>query len=149
MADFDTIRELRVRCGASVSSCKRALEEVGGNIEKALEVLRKEGLEIAAKKASRTTYAGVVDAYVHADRRLATLVKVKCETDFVARNEEFRAFAHDLAMQAAAMQAASVDELLEQPFVKDPKKTVGDYVKEIVAKFGENVEVVALSRLEL
>ena len=149
MADFDTIRELRARCGASISSCKRALEAAGGAIEKALEILRKEGLQIAEKKSSRTTHAGVVDAYVHADRRLATLIKVKCETDFVARNAEFRAFVHDLAMQAAAMEASSVDELLKQSFVKDPKRTVNDYVKEIIAKFGENVEVVAATRLEL
>lgn len=143
------IRELRARCGASISHCKKALEETGGDREKALEVLRKEGADIAAKKASRATHAGVVDAYVHADRRLAALVKVKCETDFVARNDEFRAFAHDLAMQAAAMGARTSEELLEQPFIKDPKKTVRDLVKEIIAKFGENVEVISVSRLEI
>ncbi|MBI1957453.1 MAG: translation elongation factor Ts [Candidatus Niyogibacteria bacterium] len=149
MDNFDTIRELRSRCGASISHCKKALEETGGDIEKALAVLRREGASIAAKKASRATHAGVVDAYVHADRRLAALIKVKCETDFVARNEEFRAFAHDLAMQAAAMDAVNVEEFLEQPFIKDPKKTVHDLVKEVIAKFGENVEVISVTRLEL
>lgn len=149
MVDFNTIRELRAFCGASISSCKRALEAAGGDMKRALEVLRKEGVEIAAKKSSRTTHAGVVDAYVHGDRRLGVLVEVKCETDFVARNEEFRAFAHDLAMHAAATGSETVEEMLTQPFIKDPSKTVGDYVKEVIAKFGENIEVAALQRLSL
>ena len=147
--DFDTVRKLRALCGASISSCKKALEETNGDMDKALDVLRREGVEIADKKSLRKTHAGVVDAYVHSDRRLGVLIEVKCETDFVARNEEFRAFAHELAMQAAAGAPENMEELLKQPFIKDPKKTVGDYVKEMIAKFGENMEVTKFSRLEL
>ena len=118
-------------------------------MDKALEILRKEGIDIAARKASRATNAGIVDAYLHADRRLGAIIEVKCETDFVARTEEFRAFVHDLAMQAAAVAPESVADLLAQPFIKDPKKTIGDYRKEVIAKFGENIEVIGFSRLEL
>ena len=148
MVDFDTIRELRALCGASISSCKKALEEADGDMKKALEVLRREGVEIAEKKSSRATNAGVIDAYVHQDRRLGVLVEIKCETDFVARNDEFRAFAHELAMQAAAAAPKSVDDFLKQSFIKDPAKTVEDRIRETIAKFGENVELVAFSRLE-
>ena len=115
-------------------------------MDKALEILRKEGIDIAARKASRATNAGIVDAYLHADRRLGAIIEVKCET---ARTEEFRAFVHDLAMQAAAVAPESVADLLAQPFIKDPKKTIGDYRKEVIAKFGENIEVIGFSRLEL
>ena len=147
--DFDTVRKLRALCGASISSCKKALEETGGDTDKALDILRREGVEIAEKKSLRKTHAGVVDAYIHSDRRIGVLMEVRCETDFVARNEEFRAFAHDLAMQVAASAPENVEDLLKQPFIKDPKKITGDYVKEIIAKFGENMEVAKFSRLEL
>ena len=149
MADFDAVRDLRALSGVSISRCKSALEQSGGDKDKALEILRKEGIEIAAKKSTRATNAGVVDAYLHGDRRLGAIIEVKCETDFVARTDEFRAFVHDLAMQAAAAAPESIADMLTQPFLKDPKKTVGDYVKEIIAKFGENVEVIGFSRLEL
>ena len=148
MDDFDSIRNLRAQCGASIGSCKKALEEAGGDMVKALEILRREGVVIAEKKSSRATNAGIVDAYVHGGH-LGVLVAVKCETDFVARNEDFRAFTHDLAMHVAAAAPADVSELLNQPFIKDSSKTVGDCVKATIAKFGENVEIQRFVRLEL
>lgn len=128
MADLESVRKLRSFCGASMTACKKALEESGGDFEKALEFLKQRGAEIAKKKSSRETKAGVVDAYVHSDRRLGALIEVRTETDFVARNEEFKSFVHDLAMQVAAAGAENLDELMGQPFIKDQSKTVGDYL---------------------
>lgn len=129
--------------------CKKALEESGGDITRALEILKERGAEIAEKKSQRATGSGVVDAYIHPDRKLGVIIEVRTETDFVARNEEFRAFAHDLAMQAAATDAQNVEELLKLPLIKDQSKTVSDYVKETISKFGENVEIAQFYKIVL
>lgn len=135
-------------CGASITSCKKALEASGGDFERALEILRKEGIEFAKKKSARETHAGVVDVYVHNDRRLGSMIAVKAETDFVARNDEFRSFVHELAMQVAATSPEDLDDLLKQAFIKDQTKTIEDYLKEMIAKFGENIEIVHYNRFE-
>ncbi|MEK7567199.1 MAG: translation elongation factor Ts [Patescibacteria group bacterium] len=149
MPDLESVRKLRSFCGASITACKKALEESGGDFDKALGALKQLGVQIAAKKASRETKAGVIDAYIHSDRKLGVLIEVRTETDFVARNEEFRLFVHDLAMQVAATGAENHEELMRQPYIKDQSKTVGDYLKEIIAKFGENVEVANFYRITL
>ena len=149
MPDLETIKKLRSFCGASVTACKKALEEAGGDFDTALGSLKKLGIQIAAKKASRETKAGVVDAYIHSDRKLGALIEVRTETDFVARNEEFKLFVHDLAMQVAASGAENREELMNQPYIKDQSKTVGDYLKEVIAKFGENIEVGNFYRITL
>ncbi len=174
--------------------CKRALQECGGDQDKAVEYLRVKGLAAAKKKAGRATGEGVVAAYIHPGEKLGVLVEVNCETDFVARNDDFRAFVKDLAMHVAAADPIAVtredvppdileaerkiateqareqgkpdniiekivegrvgkfiaeNTLLEQPFVKDPDKTVRDYVEEAIAKFGENVVVARFARFKL
>ncbi|QQG46476.1 MAG: translation elongation factor Ts [Candidatus Niyogibacteria bacterium] len=149
MSDLDTVRKLRLLCGASITGCKKALDESGGDFNKALEILKRKGVEFAAKKSQRETRAGVVDAYIHSDRKLGVLIEVRTETDFVSRNPEFRTFVHDLAMQAAAMEAEKIEDLMGQPFIKDQSKTVGDYLKEIISKFGENVEIAKFYRITL
>lgn len=149
MADLESVRKLRSFCGASMTACKKALEDSGGDFDKALEFLKQRGAEIAEKKSSRETKSGLIDAYIHGDRRLGALIEVRTETDFVARNEEFRSFVHDLAMQVAAFGAENREELMSQPFIKDQSKTVGDHLKEIIAKFGENVEVANFYRINL
>ncbi|MBI2507265.1 MAG: translation elongation factor Ts [Candidatus Niyogibacteria bacterium] len=149
MSDLEILRKLRSICGASIAACKKALDESGGDIEKALGILKRHGAEVAAKKSQRATASGVIDAYIHSDRKLGVLIEVKSETDFVAKNGEFRAFAHELAMQVAAADAQNVEELLGQPFIKDQSKTVGDYVKENISKFGENIEVAGFYKLSL
>lgn len=104
MADAKTVMELRNRTGAGIVDCKKALEEAGDDMEKAIEILKKKGaLKAAKKSAERTTAEGVVATYLHHNKRLASMVEVQCETDFVARNEEFIALANDIAMQVAAM----------------------------------------------
>lgn len=149
MASLESIRKLRALCGASITSCKKALEETEGDYDKALEVLRREGVEIARRKSARETHAGIVDAYIHSDRRLGAVIVAKTETDFVARNEEFRSLIHELTMQVAATQPENIDDLLKQPFIKDPNKTVENHLSEAIAKFGENIEIVSFNRFEL
>ncbi len=158
------VKELREKTGAGVMECKRALVEAKGDMDKAIEILRQAGLARAEKKAERVASQGVIDAYIHAGGRIGSMVELNCETDFVARNEEFRALAHDIAMQVAAtapsyISAQDVPEeqkaqaaelaLLEQPFIKDPKRTIGDVIKDKIAKFGENIVVRRFVRYEL
>ncbi len=156
------IKELRERTGAGIMDCKRALEESGGSQEAAEKLLKQWGLARAAKKAGRVASQGLVESYIHAGGRVGALVEVNCETDFVARTEDFRTLAHDLAMQVAAMnphrltaEEPSPDSaegdvpLLDQAFIKDPSKTVRDVVNEAMARLGENVVVRRFARFEL
>ncbi len=143
--------------------CKRALEETGGDQEKAAALLREKGIASAAKKASRQTNEGLVETYVHTGGRVGAMVEINCETDFVARTDDFKALAHDIAMQVAAMAPASIDGdapegeeappqesvLLQQPFIKDPSLTVQDLINEAVGKLGENVRVNRIARFSL
>ncbi len=105
---LESIKELRERTGAGVSDCRKALQETGGQLEKAIEVIRRRGEDKAAQKADRQTRNGLVDAYIHLEGRIGVLVEVNCETDFVARTEDFRRFVHDVAMQVAAMNPSHI-----------------------------------------
>jgi elongation factor Ts len=158
---IDLIKELREITSSSVAHCKKALEESKGDIKKAAVLLRKQGLEIAAKKQSRAAKEGRIEAYVHHGNKIGVLLEVSCESDFVARNEGFIQFAKDLAMQIAATSPLYLKQedvpvevlenekskedfyknhcLLEQPFVKDSSITIKDYLGSIVAKIGENI----------
>jgi elongation factor Ts len=154
---------------------KRALEEAGGDLRKAEALLMQQGLAKAEKKAGRVAQQGIVEPYVHGGGRIASLVEVNCETDFVARTEDFRNLAHDVAMQIAAMspryvaadevpdseweelerefgdraKAAEAVCLLDQPFIKDPKITIGDMTKAVIGKLGENVIIRRFARFEV
>jgi elongation factor Ts len=188
------VKELRERTGAGMMDCKNALGETGGDMEKAIDFLRKKGLASAAKKAGRVTAEGLVGSYIHAGGKIGVLVEVNCETDFVARTDEFQDLVKDIAMHVAAAdprfvrreevtadvlerERAIVRErtlaegkpekvvdkivegrmdkffaetvLLEQPFIKEPDKTVGELVNERIAKIGENIQVRRFSRFKL
>jgi elongation factor Ts len=188
------VKELRERTGAGMMDCKNALAETGGDVEKAIDFLRKKGLASAAKKAGRVTAEGAVGSYIHAGGKIGVLVEVNCETDFVARTDEFQELVKDIAMHVAAAdprfvrreevtadvlerERAIVRErtlaegkpekvvdkivegrmdkffaesvLLEQPFIKEPDKTVGDLVAERIAKIGENIQVRRFARFKL
>jgi elongation factor Ts len=160
----EAIRELRGRTGAGIMDCKRALEESGGDMDKAADLLRTWGFATVAKKAARAANDGLVSSYIHAGGRIGVLVEVNCETDFVARTPDFQALAHDLALQIAAMNPQAIDDerpledldgsqgeprLLYQPFVKDPSKTIRDLVTDVVARVGENIKVRRFVRYEL
>lgn len=188
------VKNLRDLTGASMMRCKKALEESSGNVEKAVKMLQKNSSRAAGKKQGRSTGEGYIGCYVHSNGKIGVLVEVNCETDFVARGNEFREFVHDLAMHVAAVNPdyISYDEidpdvikskkekfieetkkenkpsgiiqkivegrvkkyfdeicLLNQPFVKDPDKTVGELTTEKIAKFGENIRIKRFVRFEM
>ena len=148
MITTEQIKELRDRTGISIAQCKKALEDAGGDINKALDFLKEKGAEVAEKKATRELHAGLVSAYIHSDHKQGALVEVQVETDFVAKNEGFQALADDLAMHIVAMNPADVAELLTQPFIKDPTLMIDDLVKNHIQKFGERIEIAHFARLD-
>lgn len=188
------VAELRARTGAGMMDCKRALEESGGDLERAAELLREWGMAAAAKKAGRETAEGLVHAYIHGQGRIGVLIEVNCETDFVAATEDFRRLVNELAMQVAATNpqyvrredvpaevvegkreilrkqaeaegkpAHIVEKIVEgrlekffsevcleeQPYIRDDSITVGDLIKQAIAKLGENIRVRRFVRFEL
>ena len=145
---IDEIKRLRELTGVGMTDAKRALVEAGGDFDKALEAMRQKGFTKAEKRAEREARAGLIGGYVH-DGRIGVLVEVNCETDFVAKTDEFKELVKDLAMHICASDPADVKELLDQEFVKEPAKTVGDIVKEANSKLGENIVVRRFSRLAL
>lgn len=163
-ATVEEIRALREQTGAGIMDCKQALEDNDNDMNRAAEALRQKGFARAARRAGRETTEGVIEAYIHTGGRVGALVELGCETDFVARNDEFKQVAHDIAMQVAAMGPVYVSDeelkeednrpaseicLLQQTFIKDSSKVVSDIVQELAAKVGENVRVVRFSRLAL
>jgi len=143
------LKKLREETQVSIADCRKALEESKGDYNKALDWLRKHGIEKAAKKTERETSQGLIDSYIHQNGRVGALVVLLCETDFVARTSEFKHLAHELAMQVAAMNPKDVEALLKQEYIRDNSKTVSDLVKEAIAKLGENIVVKRFQRYEL
>ena len=188
------VKELRSRTGAGVMDCRNALEEAGGDLERAQMLLRAKGLLAAARKSGRVAKEGLVAAYIHGEGRLGALVEVNCETDFVARTPDFKSLAHDIALQVtasdpryvaredvpadvitaeraayvakartegkAAAEAEAIADaqlekfyqtvcLLSQPFIRDPNQTVGDLIKGVIARTGENIQVRRFARFRL
>ena len=137
-ADIKTLRELT---GAAIMDCKKALEEANGDMKKAEELVKARGLAKAEKKSDRETKEGYIASYVHANNRVAALVEIMCETDFVARNPEFQAMAKEVAMQVTAMNPANVEELLAQEYLRDGSLTIEQLVKQLSGKIGEKFVV--------
>jgi len=149
MISAEAVKKLREKTGASMMECKKALEESAGDEAAAEEILRKRGGEIAEKKSERQTKTGAIDAYVHANQKIGVLLQLDCESDFVARNENFKALSHDLCLHIAALNPAGNEELLLQPFIKDSEKTVQDLINESISKLGENIKLNKFTRFEL
>lgn len=192
--DLELIQQLREKTGIGMMDCKKALQETDGDIEKAIELLRKKGALVAEKRSGNATAEGLVHAYIHPGARVGVMIEVNCETDFVARTEDIKKFAQDVCMHIAAfrplyispdevdaafiekerrialeqMAAANkpaaimeqivkgkVDKilaevcLLQQPFVKNDQITVHDYLKELIAKMGENIKIKRFCRFEI
>jgi elongation factor Ts len=158
------IKELRAQTGAGIMDCRNALLEAEGDAEKALQILELRNLVQVQKKAERSTSQGIIEAYIHTGGRIGAMVEVNCETDFVARTDEFKELAHHLAMQIAAQdpqfisreevpEGADIEPeaacLLLQPYIKNPDKTVQDTIAETIAKVGENIKVSRFARFEL
>ena len=170
---IESVKKLRDMTLASVADCKKALDDAKGDLNQANELLKKRGLEIAAKKASRVANQGRIEGYVHTGNKIGVLLEVNCETDFVARNEDFQRFCKDVAMQVAASDpkfikpedapaddAKDLDDkakkeymkshcLLSQPFIKDPGKTIQDCLTALVARIGENIVIRRFARYKI
>lgn len=141
MVSADQIKELREKTGISVASCKKSLEEAGGDMEKALEVLKRESVRSAEKKADRVLGAGVVESYIHGNKKIGVMVELKSESDFVSGNDGFRALAKDIAMHLAAVDASNLEELLSQSYIKDPSITIKELLNQATQKFGEKIDI--------
>lgn len=139
--DVEKIKHLRENTGLSFNEIKKALAEAEGEETKAVEILRANGIKMAEKKASRAVKEGVVTSYVHVTKKLGSMVEILCETDFVAKNADFQELAKEIAMHIAAMKPESVNDLLEQIYVKDQNLTIKDFVNNYIAKLGENIQV--------
>lgn len=146
---MDQIKQLRETTGAGVMDAKKALEESNGDMNKAIEWVRQRGLAKAAKKADRDAKEGVVASYVHQTNKIAVLVELNCETDFVARNEEFQKLGKEIALHIASMNPESVEELLKQEYVRDPSQTINDLVQQLSGKIGEKMEVKRFVRYQV
>jgi len=194
MVDFEKLKRLRQETNVSMMECKKALEKAGGDLEKAKEILRKKGMEFAIKKEASGTTEGIIESYIHNNKKIGVLLDIRCETDFVARSQEFKKLAHELALHIAAMaprfiKADDIPEeyldgerkiyreqflgsgkperliaeivegkikklkeeisLLNQPFVKEPDKTVKELINEYIAKLGENIVIKKFVRYEI
>ena len=141
LIDVEKVKHLRESTGLSFDEIKKALDEAGGDETKAVEILRTKGVKMAENKASREVKEGVVASYIHATKKLGSMVEILCETDFVARNSDFQELAKEIAMHIAAMKPGSVTDLLEQLYVKNQDMTIKDLINSYVAKLGENIQI--------
>ncbi len=147
--DINLLKKLREETQVSIADCRKALEETEGDYKKALDWLKQHGIGKASKKELRETSQGIIESYIHQNGRVGVLLELLCETDFVARTDEFKNLAHEIAMQVAAMSASNVDTLLKQEYIRDNSKTVADLIKEVIAKLGENIIVKKIQRFEV
>lgn len=145
---LDLLKKLRNDTQAGVSDCRQALEDAKGNYDKAKKLLLERGIEKAARKEGKETPQGIVESYVH-QGKVGVLIEIRCETDFVARTDEFKSLAHEIALQVCSMDPKNVKELLDEPYIRDPKLTIAGLVKQTVAKVGENITVTRFTRLAL
>ena len=145
---LDLLKKLREETQSGVSDCRQALEDTDGNFDKAKKLLLERGIEKAAKKEGKETSQGIVEAYVH-QGKVGVLVELRCETDFVARTDEFKNLAHEIALQVCSMNPKNVQELLKEPYIRDPKLLIEELVKQTVAKVGENIAVARFTRIAL
>jgi len=148
MITLEQIKKLREETGISISECKKALEQSKGDFEKAKELLRKLGQKFAEQRKGKETKSGIIDSYLHSGKKVGVMIEINCESDFVARSEDFKKLAHELCLQIAAVSPEEIP-LLEQPWIRDDKKTIKDLVDEYAAKFGENIILKRFIRYEL
>lgn len=148
MSDITLIKKIREETGAGVIDIKKAFDEAAGDEQKTREILAKLASAKAKNKVDRAAGAGLIECYNHASR-IGALVEVNCETDFVARNRQFKTFVHDIALQIASMNPTDVNDLLSQPFIKDEAQTVKQFLESLISKIGENIVIKRFERYEL
>lgn len=147
--DLKSLKKLRDETAASIADCRMALEESGADFEKALKWLKKRMEEKAEKKADRATSQGLIEAYIHQGGKVGVLVELLCETDFVAKTDDFKHLAREIAMQVAAMDPKDADALLKQDYIRDSSLTIEKLVKGVIGKLGENITVKRFTRFEI
>jgi elongation factor Ts len=146
---IELVKKIRSETGLGIMEIKSALEEAGGDEKKAKEILKAKGFEKAEKRAERETHQGRIATYTHSTGKIGVMVELLCETDFVAKNEDFLNVAKDLCLQVAAMNPKDSNELLNQEFIKDPALKIKDLVTALNAKFGENIKIGRMERFEI
>jgi elongation factor Ts len=146
---IELVKKIRSETGLGIMEIKAAVEETDGDEKKAKELLKKRGFEKVEKKSERETHQGLVATYTHSTGKIGVMVELLCETDFVAKNEEFVRVAKDLCLQVAAMNPKKVSELMEMEFIKEPDKKIKDLIAALVAKFGENIKIGRFERFEI
>lgn len=145
---IDDLKKLRKDSQAGVADCRQALEDAGGDFQKAKKLLVERGLEKAAKKEGKETRQGIVESYIH-QGRVGVLIELRCETDFVARTDEFKNLAHEIALQVASMNPKDVAALLAEEYIRDTSMKIADLIKQVVVKVGENISVARFTRIAL
>lgn len=149
MITIDQLKKLRQKTGAGVMDCRRALDEAKGEEKKAKALLAKWGVMKAEEKLDRETKAGLIEVYIHAGGKIGAMIELQCETDFVARTDEFKNLAHELCLQIASMKPKDVKSLLKQEYIRDPAVTVDQLVKQAIGKLGENIKIIRFIRFQL
>jgi len=144
--DIEQIKKLREQTGAGVMDAKKVLEDTGGDFEKSVKILMEKGLAKLEKRADKSAGEGLVFSYVHSGAKVGSLLMLGCETDFVAKTEEFQKLGKEIVMQVATEEYADVTALMDAEYVRDASKKIGDLVKETVAKLGEKIEIKAFTR---
>ena len=146
---IELVKKIRAELGLGIMEIKAALEEAGGDEIKAKEILKEKGFKKAESKAERETHQGRVATYTHSTGKIGVMVEVLCETDFVAKHEDFVGFTKDLCLQIAAMDPENVETLVKQEFIKDSSKTIDEMLKALISKFSENMKIGRFSRFEI
>ena len=146
---IDSIKKIREQTGLSVADIKVALEEAGGDEEKAMKILQERGHKIAEKKSGRKAEEGIIDSYIHTTKKVGAMIVLNCETDFVAKSADFLELAHALAMQIASMDPKDADELMNQTYIREPELTIKDLVNKYIAKLGENIKIGGFIRFSI
>ncbi len=145
----NNVKKLRDLTSAGVMDCRRALEETKGDMKKAEAILKKWGVENSVKKQGRDTNSGLIDSYIHLGGKVGVLVELRCETDFVAKTDDFKKLVHEISLQVASMKPKSVDALLKQEYIRDPKITIEELIKQTIGILGENITLTRFERMEL
>ncbi|MEK7577634.1 MAG: translation elongation factor Ts [Patescibacteria group bacterium] len=146
---IDALKKLREETQAGVADCRKALEDAKGDYDKAKKLLVERGLEKATKKEGNETSEGIISSYVHANGKVGVLIELNCQTDFVARTDEFKNLAHEITLQITAMNPKDVEELLKSAYIRDTKLTMHALIKLSIAKLGENITVSKFTRMTL
>jgi len=147
--DIQKVKQLREETGISLGERQKALEQADNNLEGAKKILKEKGIESVRKKSKRKTGAGIIEAYVHPNKKVGVLLDIRCETDFVASNQDFQALAHNILLHIAAIDSKDKESLLAEPFIRDESKTINDLIVEKISKLGENITIENFARFEI